>query len=68
MDSILLGSVMILAGGVCLMVYILPALIAFSRGHEYRWPLFAIALLAGWSFVGWLIALVWALMPKGKLS
>ena len=59
---------MIVAGLFCLLLYFVPAVIAFSRRHEYRWPIFAINLFGGWSLIGWVVALVWAVMPKGKLS
>lgn len=68
MENILIGLVMIAAGIICLLLYFLPAVIAFNRVHEYRWPIFAINLFVGWSFIGWIVALVWAVMPKGKLS
>lgn len=68
MENVLLGLVMIVAGIICLLIYFLPSIIAFNRNHEYRWPIFAITLFCGWSFIGWIAALIWALMPKGKLS
>jgi Superinfection immunity protein len=42
-------------------LYFLPSLVALSRGHENRVAIFALNLLAGWTFIGWVAALVWAL-------
>jgi len=67
-ENILIGLVMMAAGILCLLLYFLPAIISFKREHEYRWAIFAINLFVGWSFIGWVVALVWAVMPKGKLS
>jgi Superinfection immunity protein len=41
-------------------VYSLPALIAGARQHHQRMAISILTLLAGWTAVGWLIALVWA--------
>ena len=57
-----------LAGLILLAVAFLPAVIAFYRDHKYRWPIFIISVFFGWTLIGFVIALVWAVMPKGKLS
>jgi len=44
-----------------LFVYFLPAVIACSRRHPNALPIVVLDLLLGWTFVGWVIALVWAL-------
>jgi hypothetical protein len=38
----------------------LPTLVAKSRKHPNVLPIFLVNLFFGWTFVGWLIALVWA--------
>jgi hypothetical protein len=38
----------------------LPTLVAKSRKHPNVLPIFLINLFFGWTFVGWLVALVWA--------
>jgi len=40
--------------------YFLPAFIAMCRGHRNALAISVLNLLAGWTCVGWLIALVWA--------
>jgi len=42
-------------------VYILPALIGYHRHHRNGNAIMALNLLAGWTVVGWIIALVWSL-------
>jgi hypothetical protein len=41
--------------------YFLPALIARERSHPNVEAIFAINLLLGWTLVGWVVALAWAL-------
>ncbi|SER29022.1 Superinfection immunity protein [Faunimonas pinastri] len=41
-------------------LYLLPAIIAFSRGHHNRVAILVLNLLLGWSVLGWIAALVWS--------
>jgi hypothetical protein len=53
-----LGSIgLLLLVGV---IYILPAYIARQRGHRNREAITVLNILAGWTVLGWIIALVWA--------
>jgi hypothetical protein len=38
----------------------LPTLVATSRKHPNALPIFLVNLFFGWTFVGWVISLVWA--------
>jgi hypothetical protein len=38
----------------------LPTLVARSRNHPNVLPIFLVNLFFGWTFVGWVVALVWA--------
>ena len=38
----------------------LPTLIAKSRNHPNALPIFLVNLFVGWTFIGWVISLVWA--------
>jgi len=42
------------------LVYLLPYIVAGSRRHHNRAAIFALNLFLGWTFLGWVIALVWA--------
>jgi hypothetical protein len=50
----------LLALGVLLIIYLLPTIIASSRKHHNAGAIFALNLLLGWSFIGWIVALVWS--------
>ena len=41
--------------------YFVPAIIAFKRRKKDRIAIGVLNLLLGWTFVGWVISLVWAL-------
>lgn len=52
-----------IAGGflaLCVL-YFLPLVIAHRRGHHQRVPIAALNILLGWTFLGWVIALIWSL-------
>ncbi len=41
-------------------LYILPAIIAFTRQHRNKTAITLVNILLGWSGIGWIVALVWA--------
>ena len=45
---------------VAFVVYLLPAIVAAQRDHNNYAAILTLNLLAGWTTVGWVIALVWA--------
>ena len=42
------------------LVYFLPTVIALARGHHNGFAIFLTNLLLGWTFIGWLVALIWS--------
>lgn len=56
------------AGGlfiaIALAIYLLPSIIASCRDHGQLGAIFALNLLLGWTIIGWVGALVWALIKK----
>lgn len=45
---------------VVLVIYFIPSIAAEMRGHTKSGGVFALNLFLGWTFFGWVIALVWA--------
>jgi hypothetical protein len=41
-------------------VYFLPFIVANMRGHCQSLAIFMLNLLAGWTVLGWVVAIVWA--------
>jgi len=51
-----------------LAVYFIPTMIAMARRKRNTLAIFALNLFLGWSFVGWVAALIWSLAtdPQGR--
>jgi T4 superinfection immunity protein len=41
--------------------YWIPTIVAFVRKHPSRFGVFAVNFFFGWTFVGWVVSLAWAL-------
>lgn len=52
-------------GTIALLFYFTPAIVAYRRAHLNREAILILNLLAGWLFVPWVIALVWAYKNDG---
>jgi len=46
------------------LIYFLPAIIAFSRKRKNSGAIFVLNLFLGWTFIGWVAALVWSLKAQ----
>lgn len=46
---------------IAVLIYFMPYEIAASRRHPSKWAIGALNLFLGWSFFGWVAALVWSL-------
>lgn len=63
------GVIMVLIIGlVGLYIFFVPSIIANRCGHPSALAIFALNLFLGWTFVGWVLALVWALAGPDKRS
>jgi len=47
--------------GSCFLLYFLPSILAVARNKRDTTAIFFLNLLLGWTAIGWVIALVWAL-------
>lgn len=63
MDDFTFAIVMIV-----LLIYAIPSMVAVQTNHPYRHAIVALNLLLGWSFIGWVIALVWAIAQPRPVS
>lgn len=61
-------SVLLLLGfwGTLLILYFIPSYLAYRREHTNFVALFVLNLFAGWTMLGWVAALVWALYRDPK--
>lgn len=49
---------------ICALIYFLPGIIATSRHHKNSTGVFILNLFLGWTFLGWVVALVWSVAAK----
>lgn len=47
-------------------LYFVPSIIGFKRGHQNAVAIFALNLLAGWTFIGWVGSFVWSVTEVRK--
>jgi hypothetical protein len=45
--------------------YFIPSGVAFLRAHHSKVAILTLNILLGWSGIGWIVALVWALAYPG---
>lgn len=58
---IIIGIILIILLGVGgIVLYFLPSIIAYKRGHANKGIILLINFLLGWTFLGWAGSLVWA--------
>jgi hypothetical protein len=46
---------------IALALYLLPSIVALTRHHNNKLAIIALNILVGWTFIGWVISIVWAL-------
>lgn len=59
------GSFLNICGGIILVLlaialYLLPSIVASRRHHHNATAIFILNLFLGWTFLGYIVALVWA--------
>jgi Superinfection immunity protein len=47
-------------------IYFVPTFIAAVRGHPNTVAIVVLNLFTGWTFIGWIVSLVWALTTQQK--
>ena len=56
------------AGLMMIAIYLTPSFVSAIRKHPNANPICVLNILLGWTFIGWVIAMVWSLtvISKGK--
>jgi 4-hydroxybenzoate polyprenyltransferase len=62
------GSTGAIIVGAMLLTYFLPSLIVYNRKPNNWLGVFALNIFLGWSFLGWVIALVWACSGESEVQ
>jgi hypothetical protein len=48
------------------LLYLVPTVVAHERKHKDKEVIFLINLFLGWTILGWVLALAWALSGRRK--
>lgn len=61
-----MSAIILVIAAIC--TYLVPSFIAACRHHNNEAAIVALNILLGWTFVGWVVALVWALTDSTRTS
>ena len=50
------------------LLYFLPAFIAYLRGHHQKAAIGVLNIFLGWTVLGWIAALIWAVSAVRKVT
>lgn len=50
----------------CVIPYFLPTIIAFARKKDSAFGIFMLNFFLGWTFIGWIASLIWALSANSR--
>jgi len=45
-------------------IYFIPSIVANGNNHKNTTPIVILNIFLGWTFIGWVIALIWACMKE----
>jgi hypothetical protein len=54
--------------GVLFVIFFLPTVIAFGKGHKYSWIILFINVVFGFTLIGWFGALIWSIAGDGIID
>jgi Superinfection immunity protein len=54
--------------GFWFVMYFLPSIIAFAKSKRDRLAIFLLNFFLGWSVIGWIIALIWAVKNDAPMA
>ncbi|MBE6915841.1 MAG: superinfection immunity protein [Ruminococcaceae bacterium] len=49
---------------VALAVYFIPSIVAWRKNHIQTTAIILLNVFLGWTFIGWVVALIWATMKE----
>lgn len=49
-------------------VYLLPTVVALARGHRNRASIMVVNIMLGWTLLGWVISMTWAVAAAPQVG
>jgi len=68
MDAVGIGFFLLIGFAITASIYLIPAIIAIKSDHPNKTAIVVLNILAGWTFIVWVVALVWALTKPVESS
>ncbi len=65
MDDVTKAIIIIIGLMVLIPLYLLPTMLACKRKHHNKTAIILLNILLGWSFLGWVLSLVWSVTSTG---
>ena len=68
MDAVGIGFFLLIGFAIAASIYLIPSIIAIRSDHPNKTAIVVLNILAGWTFIVWVVALVWALTKSVESS
>jgi hypothetical protein len=52
----------------CVIIYMLPTLVAYARDIPSRKTVTVVNIIFGWTLIGWFIAFLWAMLAETSID
>lgn len=65
-DDVLYAVTFIIIGIIALYLYLLPSIVAFKKDNPYKSIIVIVNLFFAWTFLVWVILLIYVYFPKNK--
>jgi hypothetical protein len=62
LDTVGAIGIVLIWFGIALAIYFIPTIVAYNRKHKHLMAIFFTNLFLGWTFLGWVAALIWSCM------
>lgn len=46
---------------ICMLIYFVPTFVSVERNHRNKWAIAVLNFFLGWTFLGWVLSLVWSM-------
>ncbi len=53
---------------ICIFIYFVPSIVAYQRKKRDLTPILLINIFLGWTLIGWVVAIIWAVSSEKKIT
>ncbi len=55
---------LLIVGIIGLAIYFIPSLVAYKKQHIQKQAILILNIFLGWTFIGWVVALIWSVTKR----